>query len=150
MNDWQQWVFYIGIGLLVIWGIYRFRKGGESRVQVIGTMIYDINANLKIIEKGLSDWRGAKQFKTGGWSSHKDQIAFLDEEVREATDKAFEMAMDFNEKIITARRTQSNGPLSDIPLEQAKEFFLISRKGMAIWMRDNVQKEYSQKRGFFG
>ncbi|MFC2003004.1 hypothetical protein ACFLV4_03555 [Chloroflexota bacterium] len=144
--------FIIPLILLVLFQIFvKRRKGENTTLEVVGSLLSEINQNQQLMEAFLVNWQ-AKKFKTGSWERNKNKLDFLDQSLQNALADAFGLAEDFNRQMDSAKQHKSASYLANINVEKLREPLARSKQGLEEWLEANTgQKELlTRRRGLFG
>ncbi len=135
------WIVVIIVLLLLFWTFSRRRKPRSNRLDMAMSILADINHNIKVMEIRKADPLSKKNFKVINWQFYKERVDFFKPELVEKIDEAFTIAGEFKNRIDTAKKNQNMETLQDMDLAKLKEPLEQSRKGVAAWLRDNVNIE---------
>ena len=104
-------------------------------------VLSDVNHNLKVIDLRTADKLSKKNFKVYNWYFYKEKMEFLDPELVTTLNEAFTIAEEFKNKIDVAKKNKALESLQDMQMERLKEPLTRSRKGLAAWLKANVNSE---------
>jgi hypothetical protein len=150
-TDWSAWIIFAVVIFALFWVLTRGRgRGTNTRLQTVINAISNVNDNLKIMEMHRINKESTKKFKTLDWDIYKTRLSFLDEQAADALKTSYSMMNGFNEKIETARKTKSTGILQEIQIDNLNEPLTKGKQGLAAWLRENINKEMSTRRGILG
>jgi hypothetical protein len=150
-TDWSSWIIFAVVIFALFWVLTRSRsKGTNTRLQTVINAISNVNDNLRIMEIHRINKESIKKFKTLDWDIYKTRLSFLDEQTADALKTSYSMMNGFNEKIETARKTKSTGILQEIQIDNLNELLTKGKQGLAAWLRENINKEMSTRRGILG
>jgi hypothetical protein len=147
MSDWQSYIIFAIVILLLFWILTRGRRKGSNRLQIIIGLISNVNDNLKIMEMHVTNKESTRKFKTRDWNYSLDKLDFIDQPVVEELKQSYTTMNDFNEKIELASRNKNTASLMELPVENLREPLIKGRQGLSQWLRDNLQKEMGSRRG---
>ena len=150
---WETYGIFIPVVIFLIISIVMKRKrGAKTNLEVAIGLLSDIKHNLKITDTLSSTWKTFKKFKTGNWQRNGEKIEFLDVELQDHIIDAFEMAEEYNERIVSAKKNKSTSYLMGIQTDKLADALNQAREGLEVWVRENFQTEMfkGRKRGLFG
>ena len=136
----SQWTILIPIIILIVLSfVMRRRRPAEKTPQdIAGSLLMDVNNNLRIVE-GLSYQQRPKKLKMGSWQRNNEKIDFLDDSLREDLSAAFRMAEDFNMQVESAKLYKAHSSyLSGINVERIKDPLAKSKDGLEEWLKANM------------
>lgn len=79
----------------------------------------------------------------------KNSISVLDEQTMESMKKAFDMADSYNYEVDKIRRSGATGTIVQVDTAQLIDEFMVCRRGLAAWIKDNYYQVYGRRRGMF-
>lgn len=136
----SQWMILIPIIVLIVFSfLFRRRKAERTDVEIAGSLFFDVNENLKLVES--FSFRGRpRKFKTGSWNRNSAKVDFLEASLRSVLADAFGLAEDFNQEIEAARKYKSTTYLSAINVDKLKGPLTKSKQGLEDWLKANMQQ----------
>ena len=149
--DWGEigkiFSYLIPVIILILANVF-FRKQQEQkrRLEVVRSLLSEINYNQKLMEAFLFQWQ-AKKFKTGSWGKNRDKMDYIDQDLHTTLASAYEIAGEFNREIETAKKYKSASYLVGIQVDRLKEPLAKSRQGLEEWLQLNKGKKESVKQG---
>ncbi len=149
------WILIIIIILLLLWTFSR-RSGGRrprsTKLDTAISILSDINYNIKIMEIRTTDKLSKKNFKVDNWKFNRDRVDFLQPELVATLSQSFEIAEEFKKKIDVAKKSKAMETVQDLDVEKLKEPLTQAKKGLVVWLRDNVNAEMqtSVRRNWLG
>jgi LPXTG-motif cell wall-anchored protein len=151
MADWQSWILLIGAALILLYFL-GFRRRRVNKLEIAIGLLADLKENIKTLEARKKDFQSKKTFITRGWVQNNDHLDFLNEEGVAALKDAFTLAITFNEKINTAKKSNNMASVQDLQFDELKELFVKSHENVAQWVRDNIHEETRRnaRRDFLG
>jgi hypothetical protein len=147
MSDWQSYIIFAAVILLLLWVLTRGRRRGSGRLQIVISLISNVNDNLKIMETHANNKQSTKKFKTREWSYYQDKVDFIDQSIVDELKKSYFTMNDFNREIDLARQNRNTVSLMQLPIENLRDPLIKGKQGLAQWLRDNIQKEMASRRG---
>ncbi len=135
------WIILIIIAILLVWTFFRRKSSATPKLDTAIGIITDVNNNLRLVEVRQADPVSKKKFSDGNWRRNQDRVEFLDAAVVTALKDAFTMVEEFNSKIDVAKKNNTLSTLRDLPLEDLKGLLTTSKKGLAEWLKANMQSE---------
>jgi len=136
----NQWMFIIPLIILIVFSfLFRRRKAERTETEIAGSLFFDVNANLRLVESFSFQGRPNK-FKTGSWERNSGKVEFLDASLRSTLADAFGLAESFNQEIEAAKRYKSTTYLSAINVDKLKEPLTKSKQGLEEWLKANIQQ----------
>lgn len=149
---WENFGILIPVIIIMLFSIFfKRRRGGKTHLEMVASLLSEINHNLEITDTFSSNWQIKKKLKTDNWNRNKDKIDFLDQELQNNLSNAFSLAEDFNQRIADAKRYKSTSYLAGIQADRLIEPFAKSKDRLDEWLQANYQAELSQRgRGLFG
>jgi hypothetical protein len=146
------WVLVIIIVLLLLWTFSRRRKPRSNKLDTAIALLSDIDYDLKIIDIRTTDKLSKKNFRIDNWRFFKDRLDFLDAEQIKTINEAFALVEEFKNKIDVAKKSKALETVQDLDLGKLKEPLTLSRKGLVVWLKANVNTEMqsSTRRNWLG
>ena len=136
----QQWMIIIPLIILIVFTfLFRRRKAERTEADIAGSLFFDVNANLRLVESFSFQGRPNK-FKTASWQRNSGKVDFLDASLRSTLADTFSLAESFNQEIEAAKRYKSTTYLSAIDVDKLKEPLTKSRQGLEEWLKANIQQ----------
>jgi hypothetical protein len=135
------WILVIVILILLFWTFSRRRKPRSNKLDTAMSILADINHNARVMEIRQAEGLSKKNFKVVNWQYYKDRVDFLKPELVATINEAFTIAGEFKNKIDVAKKNKALETVQDLDLSKLKEPLEQSRKGLAVWLRDNVNSE---------
>ena len=135
------WIILIIIALLLVWSLVRRKNTATPKLDAAIGVITDVNTDLRIVEIRQADPKSKKKFSNGNWRRFEDKLIFLDASVISSLKEAFTLVEDFNSRIEVAKKGNNLATLQDLPLEKLKGLLSDCKKGLAEWLKANMQSE---------
>lgn len=137
----NQWYILIPLIILIVFTFFfRRRRGAEkTETDIAGSLFYDVNTNLKLVENFSYQGRRSK-FKTDSWKRNSEKIDFLDASLRGDLADAFTLAETFNQEIEAAKKYKSTTYLTTIDVDKLKSPLTKSKEGLEGWLKVNMQQ----------
>ena len=127
--------------LIILFQVFlKKRKGEKTPLEIVGSLLLEINQNQKLMEAFLFQWQ-AKKFSTGSWQRNKNRLDFLAQSLQTALSDAFSLAEDFNRQIDNAKKYKSSSYLANVNVEKLREPLTRSKQGLEAWLQSNSDKE---------
>ncbi len=124
----------VAIALVVFQYIMRKRRGPEANQQdIVQNLVAEVRLDIRLAEIFTFDYR-AKQFMTTTWQLNKAKLDFLDPKVQDNVNRAFELAMDYNQQISMAKKNKSTAYMASIHIDKLKELLTNSQQGLEQWL----------------
>lgn len=137
----NQWYILIPLIILIVFMFFsRRRKAERTDTDIAGSLFYDVNTNLKLVESVSSGGRPSK-FKTDSWKRNSEKIDFLDASLRGDLADAFTLAETFNQEIEAAKKYKSSTYLTTINVDKLKSPLTKSKQGLEGWLKVNMQQQ---------
>jgi hypothetical protein len=135
------WIILIIIAILLVWTFFRRKSSATPKLDTAIGIITDVNNNLRVVEVRQAEPASKKKFSDGNWRRYQDKLEFLDAAVVSALKEAFTLVEELNSKIDVAKKNNTLSALQDLPLENLKGLLTTSKKGLADWLKANMQSE---------
>ena len=152
----DNWISIALLALLVIMVVANvFLKGRKMEKSPVGKMmvIYmELNSNKRTLES-FGATRHYKKFKTGAWKRNRDKLDFLPYELQTSLADAFDMAEDYNQRIVAASKFGSQSYMAGIDVEKMRKPFEQTVQEIYAWIQENMDDPElapKKKRGMFG
>jgi hypothetical protein len=140
------WIILIIIAILLVWTFFRRKSSATPKLDTAIGIITDVNNNLRVIDLRQADPVSKKKFSDGNYRRYQDKLEFLDPPLVAALKEAFTLVEEYNSKIDVAKKNNMLSTLRDLPLENLKGPLTISKKGLAEWLKANMQAELQNTR----
>ena len=139
--------YLVPVIIIILVNIF-FRKQQEQkrRLEVVRSLLSEINSNQKLVEAFLFQWQ-AEKFKTGSWKRNRDKMDYIDQGLHTTLASAYEIAEEFNREIEAAKKHKSASYLAGIQIDRLKEPLVKSRQGLEQWLELNKGKKEPVKQG---
>ncbi len=137
--------------ILILFQVFlKKRKGERTPLEVVGSLLSEVNQNQKLMEAFLFHWQ-VKKFKTGSWERNKNKLDFLSQSLQNALSDVFGLAEDFNRQIDNAKKYKSSSYLANISVDKGRGRLARRKQGLGEWLEANIgRKELPRRRSLFG
>ncbi len=128
------------------------RRGNQTPLGRVASMLTDIRKNAQLANN-FDFHQGIKKFNTSNWFKGKDKIDFVPQNIVFNLSKAFEMADEFNQRIVSAKKFGSDSYLAGIDVEKLKAPLATSDQELTHWLQENMDNPdfaSPKRRGLFG
>jgi len=143
---WENFGILIPVIIIMLFSIFfKRRRGGKTHLEMVASLLSEINHNLEITDTFSSNWQMKGKLKTDNWNRNKDKIDFLDQELQNNLSNAFSLAEDFNQRIADAKLYKSTSYLAGIQADKLIKPLAKSKDGLDEWLQANYQAELSQR-----
>ena len=143
---WESYGILIPTIIFILLSIFlRRRRGRKTNLEVVFGFLSDIKQNLKIVDTFSSNWQIKRSFKTGSWNKNRGKIDFLNQELQNHLSHAFNLAEDFNQRIVDAKQYKSTSYLAGIEVDKLIGPLTMSKEGLDEWLQTNSQTELLQR-----
>ena len=151
-DDWISIALLVLLVIMVVANV--FLKGRKMEKSPIGKMmvIYmELNSNKRTLESFVIS-RHHKKFKTGAWKRNRNKLDFLPYELQTSLSDVFDMAEDYNQRIVAASKFGSESYMAGIDAEKMKKPFEQTTQEINDWIQENMDNPElaPKKRGLFG
>jgi len=132
--------------LLVVNVLFRKQKEQKRRLEVVRSLLSEINYNQKLMEAFSFQWQ-AKKFKTGTWKRNRDKMDYIDQSLHATLAGVYEIIEEFNREIDAAKKHKSASYLASIQVDRLKEPLAKSKQGLDEWLQLNKGRKEPVKEG---
>jgi membrane-associated HD superfamily phosphohydrolase len=135
------WIILIIIAILIVWTFFRRKSTATPKLDSAIGLITDVNNNLRVIDSRQTEPASKKKFSDGNWRRYQDKLEFLDASLVSSLKETFTLVEEYNSKIEVAKKNNTLSTLQDLPLENLKGLLTTDKKGLADWLKANMQSE---------
>ena len=126
--------------LLLVNVVFRKQREQQRRLEVVRSLLSEINHNQKLVEAFSFQWQ-AKKFKTRSWKTNKAKTDYLDQSLHATLTGAYEIAEEFNHEIEAAKKHKSASYLASIDVNRLREPLAKSKQELEEWLKANTGKK---------
>ena len=137
----------LAVAIVLLSFLLRLRRDPmKDQLEVVQGLAAEARLDIRMAEV-LKSHPSPLPFVTTTWQLRRKRIDFLDESLQKNLAAAFDMAEEYNEAIVAARRAKSYGSLSSLDTDKLKETLAVCREGLEQWMLLKVGSRNPPEKG---
>ena len=143
--DWENigkiLAYLVPVVIFVIFNIFlRKQQEQKRRLEVVKSLIAEIDQNQKLMEAFLLQWQ-FKKFKTGHWNRNKNKLDYIDRSLHAKLASTYEIVEGLNKEIEMAKQQKSVSYLAGVRVDRLRDPLAKSRQGLEEWYALNKDRK---------